>query len=42
MDKTPEWTKKEIELFEKAEKLRDAGKLNSKPNDWIEEQLNRK
>lgn len=39
MDKTPDWTAKEIQMVEKAERLRDDGKLNSTPNAWIEEQL---
>ena len=39
MDKTPDWTTKEILMAEKAERLRDDGKLNSTPNAWIEEQL---
>ncbi len=28
--KTPDWTEKEIEIAQKAEKLRDTGKLKAK------------
>ena len=39
MDKTPEWTEKEKRIVEKAEKLRDAGKLG--PCLTIQEMLER-